>query len=830
VDRRLQSVWPLLAYTLLTLVMTYPAVCHLDDLVLGDGQDVWTFWWNKWWVQEALTTGQGLHTTPYLFYPQGVSLAYHSFSWLNMALWMLLEPLVGTVAAYNLSVLWVFPLAGWGMERLVRESTGSGGAAFLAGLIYAFVPYRLGQYNHPHLMGTQWIPFYTLYLLRAIRSGRRQHILLASLFLVLTALVGWNLLLYLVIWTAWVAGYSWLARAGALKRLLGVLAWIFAIGGVVLSPLLVPLLAGRAGEDPLGDVQQDWMQTDLLAYVVPNPSHPLWGAAVKPIYGQMGRPRRVVHLGYTVMALFGYGLARRRVRRRTGLWWGGTLLLWVMALGPFLKLHGHVYRSIPLPYYPLSRLFAFQLLKIPDRYNLLLSLSAGVVVGYAVADLLARLRGRVRVGVLVGLSVLIPFEYLGVPVEMQPLRIPRFYEGLARETGEFAIVELPIDFYDAAKRYMLYQTVHGRPIVEGHVSRRPPEATAFLDAHPLLRSLYQTQEIDPALTDVSRQLRALRDAGFRYIIVHKRLTDAEHAAGWQDWLAVAPAFEDQEVVVYRTQPQYGRDFDFVGEVGDGVGLIGAALSTTELLQDGLLEAELVWGTQAAPGRDWLARLALVSRVGSEVQWVDFEPCPGWPTWQWGVDGVARGRATLRADPFVEGGTYTVTVGLVDPATGARVGQPLSAGEVEVQVIERVFERPRVEVPVEALFGDALRLLGYDLRQEAHAVHLALHWQARQRMDVAYKFFVHLLDAETGELVAQVDVVPRDWTYPTTWWESGEVVSDEIALSTSDVPSGVYRVAIGVYDPETGARLPVTGAAVAGEASDHLLLAERSVLP
>jgi hypothetical protein len=261
-----------------------------------------------------------------------------------------------------------------------------------------------------------------------------------------------------------------------------------------------------------------------------------------------------------------------------------------------------------------------------------------------------------------------------------------------------------------------------------------------------------------------------------------------------------------------------------------VGVIGAELSATVLAQDGLLEAELVWGTQSAPRQDWLGRLALLSPSGSEAQWVDFEPCVGWPTSEWGADGVARGYGTLRLDPFIGGGTYTVTVGLVDPATGTRVGQPLDVGQVEVQAVERVFERPEVEVPTDALFGDALRLLGYDLRREGQMLHLTLHWRARQRMEVAYKFFVHLLDSETGELVAQEDVMPRDWTYPTTWWEKGEVVSDEIVLTVSDAPAGVYRVAIGVYDPETGARLPVVDTARTGEAQDHLPLVERLALP
>jgi hypothetical protein len=166
------SLVTLFVYTLITLVMTYPAALHLRDQVLSSGVDAWIFWWNNWWTERALTTGANLYFTRHLFFPYGVDLSYHSFSWLNTALWLVLKPLLGEIAAYNLTILWVFPLAGWGMDRLVRELTGSKSAAFLAGLVYAFVPYRLDQYNHLTLMGTQWLPFYTVYLLQAIRGGR----------------------------------------------------------------------------------------------------------------------------------------------------------------------------------------------------------------------------------------------------------------------------------------------------------------------------------------------------------------------------------------------------------------------------------------------------------------------------------------------------------------------------------------------------------------------------------------------------------------------------------------------------------------------------------
>jgi hypothetical protein len=146
---------------------------------------------------------------------------------------------------------------------------------------------------------------------------------------------------------------------------------------------------------------------------------------------------------------------------------------------------------------------------------------------------------------------------------------------------------------------------------------------------------------------------------------------------------------------------------------------------------------------------------------------------------------------------------------------------VKVGTIEVQPLDRSFAAPEVEHKTDAVFDDGLSLLGYGLRQEPDTLRLTLHWQALRRLDY-YKVFVHLYDASSRALVAQQDVVPRGWTYPTNWWESGEVVSDEIALALEGAPAGAYRIAVGVYDPDTLERLAIqteTGAPL----GDHLEL-------
>ena len=65
-----------------------------------------------------------------------------------------------------------------------------------------------------------------------------------------------------------------------------------------------------------------------------------------------------------------------------------------------------------------------------------------------------------------------------------------------------------------------------------------------------------------------------------------------------------------------------------------------------------------------------------------------------------------------------------------------------------------------------------------------------------------------MDAD-GNLVAQDDAVPVNWTYPTTQWQAGEYIRDEHVLSLAEAtPRGDYTIFVGMYDAETGIRLDV----------------------
>lgn len=74
-------------------------------------------------------------------------------------------------AAYNLTLLSTYPLSGLAMYALVWRMTRSAPAAFVAGLAYAFAPYRAGQLPHIQMLAVFWAPLALLGLHGFVSAG-----------------------------------------------------------------------------------------------------------------------------------------------------------------------------------------------------------------------------------------------------------------------------------------------------------------------------------------------------------------------------------------------------------------------------------------------------------------------------------------------------------------------------------------------------------------------------------------------------------------------------------------------------------------------------------
>jgi hypothetical protein len=151
------------------------------------------------------------------------------------------------------------------------------------------------------------------------------------------------------------------------------------------------------------------------------------------------------------------------------------------------------------------------------------------------------------------------------------------------------------------------------------------------------------------------------------------------------------------------------------------------------------------------------------------------------------DGLVVSRHRLQIPADLARGSYGL---LID-------SRPL--GSVEA----RQFSVPLLGQRMDANFGGQLRLVGYTF--DAPADMLRIAWQASPRAWADYTVFLHIVDAQ-GNRVAGEDSPPP---VPTSQWERGEVVVDErLVPMPEDLAPGRYHLEVGLYEAQTGQRVPV----------------------
>ena len=825
------------AYAGLALLITWPLTANLTQVLPGVSEDTLLHYWNGWATKQALSQGQSPFFTNLLFHPQGVSLITHNMAWFQIGPWLLLERFLNSTAAYNVTLLFNLILCGIAAFILVYKLTGDRKPAFLAGLIYMAWPFRMSQLDHPNLLATQWIPIFMFFLIRTLEHGRRRDVILTAVSLALIGYGRWQLLipaaimgLIYVLWH-W---RQWWPKAQRDKLLK--LAASASLAAIFLLPPAWLLIQEQQSDPGVTDLfregEESIMQSDLLAYMTPSNGHFLLREVTVPIYdnyyAERFSPRRYSpYIGLTTLLL---GIVALVKRRRDALpWLFMVLVLILLAMGPLLRVNGVTYPAIPMLYRFLEPLQLIRLMRVPDRYNMFLALPAAVMAGYGTAEILTGLRSKwMVVSAYIVLLALVLFEYLVIPVPLYKIPAPSpFFQELAAEPGAFAVLNLPIDSLKA-KTYMFEQVTHQRPLMQGNLSRIPPDTYRTFESNSWLNTLRHAGEMDPSYPKVGQQLAALAAQGVRYLIIHKDLVDVDRIQHWQRYLLTQPFYEDSEIIVYRTEPQIDQDFTLDEELLPGLGPLRVMITADCISIGHTLEVDIGWGTSQAVAQDYVIELALVDQSGLSRLAVTFPLSEGYPSRQWPALALFWGYYKLPIPEDLATGAYDLVLTLQDVGTGAPAGEPYLLQEIMIQ--DDVCHYGSVEDAgnVNATFGDRLRLLAYDFEQEDQ-LDLRLHWQADQRMDEDYKIFVHVFDLDTGTPVAQDDAMPHRNAYPTRFWGLEEVVEDHIRIPLRDVPTGSYGLAIGVYNPATGNRLEVIDGDGIITADGRLILSETVVV-
>jgi len=109
----------------------------------------------------------------------------------------------------------------------------------------------------------------------------------------------------------------------------------------------------------------------------------------------------------------------------------------------------------------------------------------------------------------------------------------------------------------------------------------------------------------------------------------------------------------------------------------------------------------------------------------------------------------------------------------------------------------------------ATFEQDIQLTGFTLTAQTKSLlYLTLFWQTEQLLTTDYTVFVHVVD-DNGKMIGQWDQTPQAGNAPTTSWTANRVVVDDYLVPiTIDAAAEPYRLFVGLYDAQTGARLNV----------------------
>ncbi|MBN1995434.1 MAG: hypothetical protein JW953_22285 [Anaerolineae bacterium] len=263
----------------------------------------------------------------------------------------------------------------------------------------------------------------------------------------------------------------------------------------------------------------------------------------------------------------------------------------------------------------------------------------------------------------------------------------------------------------------------------------------------------------------------------------------------------------------------------------GLTLVGFETLPGESVRSGSkVGASLIWQAGDTPLPGDLAMSFIVKPESGDDEWPISEPvglAGDYPTSRWQPGEVLRGWLAARIPPAWEPGTYKLRLRLspLDQPDEEVITLPI--GDFEIEGWPRNFETPQPQVEIGADFNGQVTLAGLDATatqvSPGDTLGVRLYWHVNADFDQDHTAFIHLIGPD-GLLHGQVDQTPGAGAYPTTGWLPDEFITDEYAIPIPpESPAGDYQIEIGLYNPNTGRRLPVCQTEACAQVDDKVLL-------
>ena len=462
------------------LLILPPIADRFSTALIGIPGDPLEFVWNAWWIDRSLFSFANPYFTDQLFAPYGSPLVWHSVVPLQSSLNAGLTKLVGPVAAYQLTVLMAFPLAGAGSWALCRFITRDNLASAVGGLVFMLSPFIASKtMGHLNLLYCGFLPIFYLNLLRALeaedpRALRRsaRWLGVSSLALMLSSLAcaffAANLTFFTFLWWGW--------KKAPFRETSRRFLRVFRPTLILIAPLLALFLGYSLAYDMWPSSRSNYAYNpEPLSYVLPVLSTSAHQASVAHLASPgLDHIEAAAYLGLLVapLCLAGFWLGRREpfVRLAAGLFF----IFLIFSLGPKLLWDREVVEwggiTAYLPFGIWRHVPILGSVGQSGRYLVISYMMMGVGMASLLVWARKRFSSKAASLLAVACAALVLFDFaLAIPTTPLPPPVP-----LANRPGRVADLR-------PGTLGMYYQTQHSRPLIGGHLSRPPESVLAAYD-------------------------------------------------------------------------------------------------------------------------------------------------------------------------------------------------------------------------------------------------------------------------------------------------------------------------------------------------------------
>jgi hypothetical protein len=445
----------LLFYSALTVFFTWPLAPGLASRVIAHFDPPFSAWRLARLVHN-MAGGEPLFDGE-IFWPAQQTLAY-SDAMLAPAVfaWPLLAIGLTPLAVLNLFTLGGVTGSAAAAYVLARRLTGSTGGAVVAGLVFAFAPYRRDHLQHLELQWAFWMPLALWAWHRALDGGRARDAMLCATFVLLQLLSSIYYGLFLAMTMAVICPLTLVWRRGRIGR--GALGGL-AAGAVVVAAVAAayhrPYALARelVGErDPAETVRYS---ADVSSYLAATPDNILYGALTQ----SPGSNEKRLFPGVAPIALSIVALVPP-VSPVALVYGTAIAVAWDASLGPSGRTYPWLRSWLP----------ALGFVRAPARLAIIVLLGMSVLTAFGLARIARLASGRF---VIVAVGAMLILEYSATPLTVQwiPREPPQLYAWLSWQPRQVTL-ELPIPrpadvpLHDAF--YMYAQTWHWQPLANGY--------------------------------------------------------------------------------------------------------------------------------------------------------------------------------------------------------------------------------------------------------------------------------------------------------------------------------------------------------------------------